>query len=358
MDARKLFDERIKTLFKRAAAAHPLDLNRTLRLSKIASFQRTQARKRCRAAEAGRYVPALLIASVTRRCNLDCAGCYAKALRPTEESGAELSDDRFMELFREALDLGTGILMLAGGEPLLRRSLLERVSRLEGPPVPVFTNGLLVDPEWLDLFAAGSLIPVFSIEGDADQTRERRGAGIHERVLESMAALKARKAIFGVSVTATSRNADLILSESFLRELERTGVSVLFIVEYVPVKPGTEDLVLTEAQKRLLLSKELFSGLSYPVVTLPGDEEEYGGCLAAGRGFLHLSPEGALEACPFAPFSDTSAAERPLLRALESPLLAAIREHHGELTETRGGCALWNKRGWVTSLGTCAARAG
>ena len=28
-----------------------------------------------------------------------------------------------------------------------------------------------------------------------------------------------------------------------------------------------------------------------------------------------------------------------------------------ELTETKGGCALWNKRGWVASLGTCSAGA-
>jgi MoaA/NifB/PqqE/SkfB family radical SAM enzyme len=357
MDARTLFDERIHDLFHRAASAHPLDVGRALRLSKIASFQKKQAQKRSRAAAAGQPVPALLIASVTRRCNLDCAGCYAKTLRPREDGQVELSDDRFLELFQEALDLGTGVLMLAGGEPLLRRSLLEKVSRMKGPPVPVFTNGLLVDQEYLDLFADGSLIPVFSIEGNATQTCERRGEGIHERVLESMAVLKAREAIFGVSVTATSRNADTLQSSSFLKDLDRKGAGVLFIVEYVPVAPGTEDLVLTDTQKAAFIAKDAFRDLSYPVIVMPGDEEDYGGCLAAGRGFIHLSPEGALEACPFAPFSDTSAAGLSLKEALGSPLLAAIREHHVDLVETRGGCALWNKQGWIASLSSCATRA-
>jgi hypothetical protein len=32
-----------------------------------------------------------------------------------------------------------------------------------------------------------------------------------------------------------------------------------------------------------------------------------------------------------------------------------IRARHSELTETKGGCALWNKRGWVASLGACSA---
>jgi len=355
MDPRTIFDKRIRNLFRRAAEAHPLDLGRTLRLSKTAGFQRAQARKRTRAADEGLSVPAILIASVTRRCNLNCAGCYSRTLRPGEDGAGELSDDKLLELFREALDMGTGVLMLAGGEPLLRRPLLERVSNLKGPLVPVFTNGLLLDESYIDLFSRGSLVPVFSIEGEAAQTRERRGAGIHERILESMAELKARGAIFGVSITATSGNADTLLSRAFLKDLEKTGVSVLFVVEYVPVASGTENLVLTDKQKTALAGKAAFSGLAYPVVVLPGDEEEYGGCLAAGRGFLHLSPEGALEACPFAPFSDTSAADKSLREALGSPLLAAIRARHSELTETKGGCALWNQRGWVASLGACAA---
>ncbi len=358
MDPSALFGDRIRTLFRTAARSRPLDIPRTFRLLRTAAFQKSQARRRARASARGTTVPAVLIASVTRRCNLDCAGCYSKALRPAGGFREELSDERFLELFRESLDLGVGVLMLAGGEPLLRRNLLERVSRLPGPLVPVFTNGLLVDEEYLELFCRGALVPVFSIEGDASQTKERRGSGIHEKVLETMAALKARGALFGVSVTATSRNAGTLLSPEFLGSLEEAGASVLFVVEYVPAAPGTESLVLTDRQMADLNSKEAFRDLGYPVVILPGDEEDYGGCLAAGRGFLHLSPEGALEACPFAPFSDTGAADRSLREALDSPLLAAIRARHSELTETKGGCALWNQGGWISSLGSCAAKAG
>jgi hypothetical protein len=35
--------------------------------------------------------------------------------------------------------------------------------------------------------------------------------------------------------------------------------------------------------------------------------------------------------------------------------MRAIRERHHELTETRGGCALRDKAGWIASLGGCAA---
>jgi MoaA/NifB/PqqE/SkfB family radical SAM enzyme len=323
-----------------------------------AAFQRRQALKRLAAERRGETVPAILIASVTRRCNLACSGCYSKALRP--EDGAareELSDDRFMELFEEAVELGVGAILVAGGEPLLRPSLLKRLAALKGVVAPVFTNGSLIDEKASSLFG-GRLLPVFSVEGDEAFTTERRGVGVHEAALARARAMRDAGRLFGLSVTVTSRNADYVLSKAFLGEVETLGASVLFLVEYVPVVPGSEGLVLEPAQRLLLNAPELDELRPYALVRLPGDEEAHGGCLAAGRGFIHLSPEGKLEACPFAPFSDSDAGELGLRAALASPLMRAIRERHGELKETKGGCALRDKAGWIASLGVCAREAG
>jgi MoaA/NifB/PqqE/SkfB family radical SAM enzyme len=322
------------------------------------AFQRRQALRRAAAERRGETVPAILIASVTRRCNLDCAGCYAKTIRPEGAlARGELSDDRFMELFEEAIDLGVGAILVAGGEPLLRRGLLERLAALRGVVVPVFTNGTLMDDRTASLFGK-TLVPVFSIEGDEAFTAERRGLGVHEAVLRRARAIREQGGLFGLSVTVTSRNVDCVVSSGFLGEVAALGASVLFLVEYVPVAPGTEHLVLGAAQRARLNDEAAAAGLPYPVVRLPGDEEAYGGCLAAGRGFIHIAPEGALEACPFAPFSDSDAGEAGLASALASPLMGAIRGRHHELTETKGGCALRDKAGWMASLGSCAPARG
>lgn len=366
-NARGLFDSRNGAFFAQAARTAigrigrgPGGIRTAFRsasmLSGAAVFQRRQARRRRALAREGFTVPAILIASVTRRCNLDCSGCYSKTLRGG--ASRELSDGRFLELFREAVDLGVGTLMIAGGEPLLRRPLLEGAARLPGAVLPVFTNGLLLDEAYLDLFSTGRFVPVLSIEGDAACTTRRRGAGIHDAALSKAGALRARGVPFGFSVTATSENADHVLSEDFLSEVGLLGASVLFLIEFVPVAEGSEALVLTAEQKGRMAMPGRFERRSFLTVRLPGDEEDFGGCLAAGRAFVHLADDGALEACPFAPFSDTSAADNSLREALGSPLLAAIRDRHAELTETRGGCALWNKRGWIASLGACASRAG
>jgi MoaA/NifB/PqqE/SkfB family radical SAM enzyme len=85
-------------------------------------------------------------------------------------------------------------------------------------------------------------------------------------------------------------------------------------------------------------------------IAVPGDEEEVGGCLSAGRGFVHISAEGNVGPCPFAPYSDTNLRDLSLQEALQSDFMKAIRENSEQLHETEGGCALWLKREWVKSL--------
>ena len=354
-----LFDIRISDFFEAAKLGTAGKL-RPVRLAQAALFQRRQAKRRAAARERGVVVPPILIVSLTRRCNLNCAGCYSRTLRPSnqEETARELPDERFAALFDEALELGVGSIFLAGGEPLLRRAVVEHAAKLKGMLLPLFTNGTLIDESINKLAEGGSIVPIISIEGSERQTDGRRGPGIHEIALGRMREMCQRQIMFGASLTITSENAEVILNPEYLHRLAELSISVLFIVEYVPVSAGTNSLILGEEQRARLNEQGHFSNLPFPVIVLPGDEEAYGGCLAAGRGFVHLSSEGKIEACPFAPFSDRSVADISLEEALSSPLLASIRERHSELTETRGGCALWNQGGWVASLGQCAGAHG
>jgi MoaA/NifB/PqqE/SkfB family radical SAM enzyme len=85
-------------------------------------------------------------------------------------------------------------------------------------------------------------------------------------------------------------------------------------------------------------------------IAFPGDEEQYDGCLAAGRGFMHINPSGKVEPCPFAPFSDTDLHFNTLREALSSEFLAKVRKNHHLLKEGKGGCALWANREWLRNL--------
>jgi MoaA/NifB/PqqE/SkfB family radical SAM enzyme len=218
---------------------------------------------------------------------------------------------------------------------------------------PVFTNGLLIpDAEIESLAQRRNLVPVFSLEGGRRATDFRRGPGVFEKVCGTMRRLRGKGIFYGISFTVTRDNFAGLTDPAFIAPLVGDGCRLFFFVEYIPVEEGTGDLVLTDVQKRELerITVGFRSKLRAEFIAFPGDEEQYGGCLAAGRGFIHVGPDGALEPCPFAPYSDVNLNRVSLTEALRSPFLAAIRENHGNLAESRGGCALWTNREWVRSL--------
>jgi MoaA/NifB/PqqE/SkfB family radical SAM enzyme len=130
------------------------------------------------------------------------------------------------------------------------------------------------------------------------------------------------------------------------------GCRLFFFVEYVPVAEDSEALLLSDEQKALVqaLCDRLMQALPGLFIGFSGDEEQYEGCLAAGRGFMHINPVGKVEPCPFAPFSDTDLRYGSLKEALESRFLQEIRNNHQLLKEGKGGCALWANKSWVKEL--------
>jgi MoaA/NifB/PqqE/SkfB family radical SAM enzyme len=121
----------------------------------------------------------------------------------------------------------------------------------------------------------------------------------------------------------------------------------------VPVEAGTAYLALNAAdiirmETALERVRQQYGDILF--LSFPGDEKEAGGCLAAGRGFLHISSDGSAEACPFAPFSDTNIAESGLKAALRSPFFEKLRTAGLVGGEHTGGCALFEHKQEVKYL--------
>ena len=313
--------------------------------------QRSAAKKRAVWLEQNVHVPPLVVLSVTSRCNLRCAGCYASALH--QKKGSELSTDRLGAILAEAEGLGVSSVLVAGGEPLTRSDLFDVTNRFPRMAFPLFTNGTLLDQSVVKrLRGQRHVIPILSIEGNRLETDDRRGAGVFAHIESSMKLLMKNNLFFGCSITVTSKNFNLVTGREWVGRLYRSGCRLFVFVEYVPVAAGSDDLVLSQEQRTHLISiaDRLRKQYRSLFLAFPGDEDQFGGCLAAGRGFIHISPNGDLEPCPFAPYSDRNIQDTSLKRALRSPLLGKIRQNHDTLQETAGGCALWKEREWVASL--------
>jgi MoaA/NifB/PqqE/SkfB family radical SAM enzyme len=327
---------------KRYLLGRPAYIQPFLRIS--ANIKKQEKRRAAFVQQDNLIVPPVLILSVTGACNLSCKGCYACERR--DEKEMDIATIR--RVVSEAVELGVAVVMLAGGEPLMKEGILRLPESHPDTLFVMFTNGLLLGPRSLPM----NLIPVVRLEGGLAATDARRGAGVYAAVKGLMARLNRDKRLFGGSVTLTCENFEEVIGPAFLAALEADGCRAAFLIEYVPTGEDDARLCLTEAQKQRLrdLETEFMRGYNMLIIPLPGNEERYGGCLAAGRGFLHISASGRLEACPFAPYSDTGVIERPLKDALRSRLLAQIRDGHDQLRESRGGCALRENAAWVSAL--------
>ncbi|MCP4312807.1 MAG: radical SAM protein [Bacteroidetes bacterium] len=311
--------------------------------------QKRKAAIRKEAERNGITTPPVLIFSMTTQCNLKCKGCYAMARK---ECPDELPLSRIATLFREASELGVGVIMLAGGEPLMKPEVLWEAGKQRDIIFPVFTNGMLLNEGSIRYFRQNrNLIPVLSAEGGRHRTDSRRGTGVYTRLLQNMEQLQRSHQMYGLSITLTRENFEEATQPEWLNTHRNLGCTLFFMIEYVPQDESEMDLCLTDEQKASLPGRlELLRSKNQALfISLPGDEEKYGGCLAGGRGFAHISASGNLEPCPFAPYSDINLMENSLAEALQSPFMKTIRDSHHLLGEAKGGCTLWENREWVQS---------
>ena len=244
--------------------------------------------------------------------------------------------------------------MLAGGEPMLRRDIIEQAGTMRNILFPVFTNGIYMDEPYLELFdKCRSLIPVMSIEGGKEATDKRRGPGVYEKLTANMDAFHKRDLLFGASVTVTTENIREVTSPAFIETLASRGCRLVFFIEFVPVTDDTGHLAPGDPERAYLQSAMAELRGIYPdmiLLAFPGDERADGGCMAAGRGFFHINSHGGAEPCPFSPYSDINVRDRSLREALRSPLFRALREGDFLDDDHVGGCVLYEKRDEVEAL--------
>ncbi len=320
------------------------------------SYIQKANKKRMESEEKGIHIPTFLISSITNHCNLYCKGCYARENKICGEAthAPMLTTQKWSRIFNEAAALGISFNLLAGGEPLLRKDVILEASKVRNMIFPIFTNGLMINQEYLKLFLGHrNLIPVISIEGNREVTDDRRGKGTYDKLITNMKELQKSNLLYGASITVTSENISQVTSTAYMDTLADLGCKLVFFIEYVPAVSSTQHLTLSEENQAYLEEKQGLLRKKYEEIiflSFPGDEKYLGGCLAAGRGFFHINPYGGAEPCPFSSYSDCNLSEQSLMEVLQSPLFKKLNEAKLVGGEHRGGCALFEHKAEVEAL--------
>ena len=116
-------DKSIKNLFITAVKSYAKNPIRAAFCLKMLWWQKRAVGRRYRSSMAGIHIPPVLIFSVTNKCNMQCKGCYQQA--QNRSFMEEISAEKFKSLMEETKELGISIVLLAGGEPLMRQDILD-----------------------------------------------------------------------------------------------------------------------------------------------------------------------------------------------------------------------------------------
>ncbi|MCX7823185.1 MAG: heme b synthase [Syntrophobacterales bacterium] len=323
--------------------------------------------------------PRLIAWEVTRTCNLSCIHCRAASIN-APYSG-ELSTEEAIGLIDNIGLVWKPILILTGGEPLLRKDIFEiaHYSSQKGCRVTMATNGTLVDPEIAkDMKRSGIQRVSISLDGSSAENHDRfrQMPGAFEGALKGIEILKSAGIPFQINTTITSSNYEELPKIHALAI--KLGAVAHHIFLLVPTGRGRDmagEELLPEVYENILhwfYDQRGKSPLQLKATCAPhyyrilrerarerGEKvtvETYGldamtrGCLA-GTGFCFISHLGDVQPCGYLEVSCGNVREKPFGEIWEnSDVFRRLRD----FSAYEGKCG---KCEYIRVCGGCRARA-
>jgi len=276
--------------------------------------------------EHGISPPFTVLISPTMRCNLSCEGCFAGEYSEDDD----LPVETVQRIINEGRQIGIGFYTILGGEPLLYKPLLDIVAQNSDCIFQIFTNATAVNERIVKRLAElGNAILVLSIEGMQEETDERRGQGVFDKIMRAADMLRESGAPFMFSATPTRKNTEVVTSDEFIDLMIEKGAIFGWYFSYMPVGRDPDLSLMPTPEQRDYLRKrvsELRSTKPILLIDFWGDGPLTSGCLAGGRQFVHINNDGDVEPCIFCHMATHNIKESSLVEALNSDFFRAIRK--------------------------------
>jgi radical SAM protein with 4Fe4S-binding SPASM domain len=192
----------------------------------------------------------VVVWNVGRRCNLHCVHCYSDSENRAYDG--ELGTAEGKALIDDLADYGIPVLLLSGGEPLIRPDLFELIAhaRTRGVRLTLSTNGTLITPEVAERLRAHEVsyvgISLDGIGATNDMFRGHKGA--FDKTMAGFRNCKAVGQRVGLRMTLTRRNArDLDRIFDFI-EAEEIDRACFYHLVYSGRGQSSDDLTADDAR--------------------------------------------------------------------------------------------------------------
>jgi radical SAM protein with 4Fe4S-binding SPASM domain len=315
---------------------------------------------------AEKYVPLVVSWNVTLKCNLKCAHCYINASETKLRD--ELSTDAAKMLIHQIVEVSRPLLILSGGEPLLREDIYEiiRYGADRGLRMGMGSNGMLIDDEITRrLENAGMETVAISLDSSIPEQHDKfRGVkGCWEHAINAIKSLKKSSIQVQVNSTVAQQNYDEV--DDIMLLAEDLGVENFHLFFLVPTGRGTDIEDITPRMYEDMITSTLAKITKYKLNVKPSCAPQFmriakeqgvdmsrwvRGCMA-GLYYCRIYPSGEVTPCPYMPLKLGNIRERSFRDIwFNSEVFKALRD----FDQLKGKCELCEYR---DVCGGCRARA-
>jgi AdoMet-dependent heme synthase len=318
------------------------------------------------AQQSGKYVPLVVSWNITRKCNLKCSHCYINAT--TNELKNELNTDESKQLIDQISDVSRPLLILSGGEPLLRNDIyaLIRYGTDKGLRMGLGSNGGLLDSRAAAKLAnAGIKTVSVSIDSHVPtQHDDFRGvAGSWDKAINAIKVLRENDVLVQVNTTLTQQNYNQI--DDIMSLAEQIGVENFHLFFLVPTGRGAKMADISPQMYEDMIKGAFAKTHKHKLNVRPSCAPQFmriaegmgldmrqwiRGCIA-GMYYCRIYPNGDVTPCPYLPIRLGNIRENSFRNIwLNSPVFKALRDP----SQLKGKCGACN---YKTVCGGCRARA-
>ena len=270
--------------------------------------------------------PWFMVISPTMRCNLNCKGCSTRKYTKDTDLPIEVVDRIITEAKKE---MGMHFIVTQGGEMFVYDEMWKLYEKHNDVYFQVYTNGTLIDKKVAQRLAKlGNVAPMISLEGFREETDERRGKGVFDKVMQAMDNLREAGVLFGFSVTQTRTNTDVVTSFEFIDMLIEKGCYIGWYFQFLPIGKDPDISLVPLPEQRLKLKKfieEVRATRPIFIGDFWNDGPFVGGCISSGRRYIHINHKGDVEPCAFVHFAVDNIKEKSLIEALNSGFFKFLR---------------------------------
>jgi radical SAM protein with 4Fe4S-binding SPASM domain len=315
------------------------------------------------------FIPLTVSWNLTQRCNLSCAHCYIDASARADRTG-ELDADETLRVLDGIAEVNPqAVLILTGGEPLLRKDIYDviRRSREIGFWTVLGSHGGMLGADVADKLVDAGLRGV-GVSVDSTQAAQHdkfRGiTGAWANTVAAMTVMRDKGLPFLIETTVTRFNKDHLADvAAFAHDRGATALNVFYLV---PTGRGANLNDLSPAEyeetlKVLVGLQEQYAGKllvnakcapHYRRALWEHDNDSkfvrtfHGGGCPAGTYYCRITPKGDVTPCPYMPLTVGNVRETPFATLWKSaPVLLQLREAQRggrcgtcEFAELCGGC--------------------